>query len=420
MNRVPPAGTRFRLPAGVSFWVMAAAYLGLMLAASAPSPLYVVYQHRFGFSALTLTMIFGVYALVLLAALLTVGGLSDFVGRKPVLLASFALMVVSMLVFARASGVAWLYAARILQGIAAGSSLGAVSAALIDYASPRQLPLAALMTSLIPSIGLALGAAVAGGLVQFAPDPTVLVFVLLAIAFLATMVAIALAGETVPRRPVGWQELRPRVAVSRAVRAEFASLVPALVAPWAQMGFTLSLTTTLAAVWFGITDRFLEGLVVAAVCGFAAVATLATRRVPPPLAIAAGCAGLIAGAAITLVSLAGPWDVPFYLGSALTGLGAGTTLGAVMRALAVLPAPAERGEFFAAVYVVGYLAFSLPAVIAGIFVVHTGLLATTIGYGIGVSILSLAAIGYALRSLGRTRTGAARPEPAPATVVNGG
>ena len=420
MSSVPPAGTRFRLPAGVSFWVMAAAYLGLMLAASAPSPLYVVYQHRFGFSALTLTMIFGVYALVLLAALLTVGGLSDFVGRKPVLLASFALMVVSMLVFARASGVAWLYAARILQGIAAGSSLGAVSAALIDYASPRQLPLAALMTSLIPSVGLALGAAVAGGLVQFAPDPTVLVFVLLAIAFLATMVAIALAGETVPRRPVGWLALRPRVAVSRAVRAEFASLVPGLVAPWAQMGFTLSLTTTLAAVWFGITDRFLEGLVVAAVCGFAFVATLATRRVRPPLAIAAGCAGLIAGAAITLVSLAGPWDVPFYLGSALTGLGAGATLGAVMRALAVLPAPAERGEFFAAVYVVGYLAFSLPAVIAGIFVVHTGLLATTIGYGIGVSILSLAAIGYALRSLGRTRTGAARPEPAPATVVNGG
>ncbi|HEY7882407.1 MAG TPA: MFS transporter [Streptosporangiaceae bacterium] len=412
MSTTPPAAARFRLPAGVSFWVMATAYLGLMLAASAPSPLYVVYQHRFGFSALTLTMIFGVYALVLLAALLTVGGLSDFVGRKPVLLISLALMVVSMLVFARASGVAWLYAARILQGIAAGSSLGAVSAALIDYASPRQLPLAALMTSLIPSLGLALGAAVAGGLVQFAPDPTALVFVLLAIGFLAIMVAVALAGETVPRRPAGWRALRPRVAVSRAVRPEFASLVPGLIAPWAQVGFTLSLTTTLASVRFGITDRFLDGLVVAAVFGFAFVATLATRRVRPPRAIAAGCAGLIAGAAITLVSLAGPWDVPFYLGSVLTGLGAGATLGAVMRALAPLPAPAERGEFFAAVYVVGYLAFSLPAMIAGIFVVHAGLLATTVGYGIGVTVLSLAAIGSALRSAGRAEAGPAGPATA--------
>ena len=200
--------------------------------------------------------------------------------------------------------------------------------------------------------------------------------------------------------------------MSRAVRAEFTSLVPGLVAPWAQVGFTLSLTTTLATVRFGITDRFLDGLVVAAVCGFSFVATLATRRVRPPMAIAAGCAGLIAGAAITLVSLAGPWDVPFYLGSALTGLGVGATLGAVMRAMALLPAPAERGEFFAAVYVVGYLAFSLPAVIAGIFVVHAGLLATTVGYGIGVTVLALAAIGYALRSAGQARTGPAGQTPA--------
>jgi MFS family permease len=108
----------------------------------------------------------------------------------------------------------------------------------------------------------------------------------------------------------------------------------------------------------------------------------------------------------------GPWDVPFYLGSVLTGLGAGATLGAVMRALALLPAPAERGEFFAAVYVVGYLAFSLPAMIAGIFVVHAGLLATTVGYGIGVTVLSLAAIGSALRSASRAEAGPAGPAPA--------
>ena len=352
------------------------------------------------------------YFVTLSAFLILAGGLTDYYGRKRMFGIGLVAFAATSLLCGLAPTIEFLIVGRILQGIAAGSSLGAVSAALIDYASPRQLPLAALMTSLIPSLGLALGAAVAGGLVQFAPDPTVLVFVLLAIGFVACMVAIALAGETVPRRPAGWRALRPRVAVSRAVRPEFASLVPGLIAPWAQVGFTLSLTTTLASVRFGITDRFLDGLVVAAVCGFSFVATLATRRVRPPMAIAAGCAGLIAGAAITLVSLAGPWDVPFYLGSVLTGLGAGATLGAVMRAMALLPAPAERGEFFAAVYVVGYLAFSLPAVIAGIFVVHAGLLATTVGYGIGVTVLALAAIGYSLRSAGQARTGPAGQTPA--------
>jgi hypothetical protein len=336
------------------------------------------------------------------------------VGRKPVMLISFTLLVASMIVFARASGVGWLYAARILQGLAAGSSLGAVSAALIDFAGPRRMPLAALMNSLIPSLGLALGALVAGGLVQFAPEPRVLVFALLAVLFAATMAAMAIVPETAPRRAGARQSLLPNVAVSRSIRGEFTRAIPGLIAPWAQIGFTLSLTTSLASARFGITDHFLDGLVVAAVCGFSFVATVASRRVLPPRAAAAGCAGLIAGAAIPLVSLIGPWDVVFYAGSALTGLGAGATLGAIMRALSVLPSPAERGEFFAAVYVVGYLAFSVPAVIAGVFVVHAGLIPTTIGYGIGVSLLALVAIANAVRP------GSREPEgPGPLPVAAG-
>jgi MFS family permease len=416
MSSVPATGTRFRLPAGVSFWVMISAYLGLMLAASAPSPLYVVYQQRWHFSAITLTSIFGVYALVLLVALLTVGGLSDYVGRKPVLLFSFAVLVASMIVFARASGVGWLYAARILQGIAAGTAMGAVTAAMIDFASPRRQPLAALMTSIVPSVGLAAGAVVAGALVQFAPDPRVLVYVLLAIVFGLVMVTMAASAETAPRRPGGWSSLAPRVRVGREIRGAFTASLPGLCAPWAQVGFALSLTTTLAADQFGITDRFADGLVVAAVCGFAFAGTVLTRTVAVPRATVAGSAGLIAGSALTLVSLIGPWDAAFYLGSALTGLGVGITLGAVMRALSGLPAPADRGEFFAAVYVVGYLAFSLPAVIAGVFVVHAGLVATTVGYGIGVSALALfSAVAVAVARTARRSRPVPVPEPAAAS-----
>jgi MFS family permease len=388
--------TRAKLPAGASLGVLVAAYLGLMLAASAPSPLYVVYQERWHFSAITLTTVFGVYALVLLLALLTVGGLSDYVGRKPVLLAALALLAASMIVFARADGVAWLYAARVLQGVAAGSALGAVSAGIVDFAGPRT-SLAALLNSVIPMLGLALGALVAGGLVQYAPDPRTLVFLVLAAAVAAVMIALVAVPETAPRRPGARASLTPRVRVAAPVRGAFARSVPGLVAPWAQVGFTLSLATTLAAVEFRITSDFLQGLAVAAVCGSAFAATLLTRALPPPRATVAGAAGLIAGAAVTLASLAGPWDAAFYAGSVLTGLGAGATLGAVMRALGGLPAPQDRGEFFAAVYIVGYLAFSVPAIVAGVFVVHAGLVPATIGYGIGVSVLALVAMYAALR-----------------------
>jgi MFS family permease len=392
-----PAATRFRLSAGVSFWVMIVAYLGLMFAASAPSPLYVVYQARWHFSAITLTSIFGVYALALLLTLLTVGGLSDFIGRKPVLLAGFTALVASMVVFAHADGVGWLYLGRVLQGLAAGSSLGALSAGLIDFAGPRHQRFAGLVNSLVPSLGLALGALGAGGLVQFAPAPTVLVFVLLAALFAVVLVAVAAGPETERRRGGAVRSLTPRMRVPKRLRPEFIRTVPALMATWAQVGLTLSLTTTLAAVKFGLTDHFLGALVVAAVCGSAFLGTVVMRNASARRGTVFGGVALIIGTGIILVSLIGPSTIAFYAGSALAGLGLGSTMGAAMRTLSLLPAHSERGEFFASVYVVGYLAFSVPAIIAGIFVVHAGLVATTVGYEAGIGLLALAALVSVLR-----------------------
>jgi MFS family permease len=80
-----------------SFWLLATLLALLSAASSTPSPLYAVYAARWHFSSITLTAIFGVYALALLAALLTTGRLSDHLGRRPVvLLALFVLALASM------------------------------------------------------------------------------------------------------------------------------------------------------------------------------------------------------------------------------------------------------------------------------------------------------------------------------------
>src|SRR5207248_3538921 len=118
---------------------MAGVLGALLFASSVPSPLYVVYQREWGFSAITLTSVFAVYALALLGALLVVGSISDHVGRRPTLLAALAVEIVAMLAFAGASGVRWLLVARILQGVATGTALGAISAALLDL-QPRAKP----------------------------------------------------------------------------------------------------------------------------------------------------------------------------------------------------------------------------------------------------------------------------------------
>ena len=119
-----PSQPRRRFRRG-PFWIVTATLALFLFGASAPSPLYVVYQQRFGFSATTLTAIFAVYALALLITLIPAGALSDQVGRRPVILAAVTLQVAAMVLFLLANGTAALFTARIVQGIATGAATGA-------------------------------------------------------------------------------------------------------------------------------------------------------------------------------------------------------------------------------------------------------------------------------------------------------
>src|SRR3954453_5816118 len=124
-----PAVRRRRLSRPVAFAAIAAIFVTFTAASAAPSPLYVVYQHLWGFSATTLTVIFAVYVVGLIGALLVLGALSDHIGRRPVLAAAIALEIVSLALFLTAGDVAVLLAARLLQGIATGAAMTTLSAA---------------------------------------------------------------------------------------------------------------------------------------------------------------------------------------------------------------------------------------------------------------------------------------------------
>ena len=173
--------------------------MALLFASAVPSPLYVVYQDEWGFSSITLTSVFAVYAIALLAALLVFGSISDHIGRRPTLIAALALEIVAMVAFAGAEGVGWLFVARTLQGIATGTAMGAISAALLDLQPSNRPALGALMGAVSPLTGLALGALAAGLLVDYGPDPTRFVFWLLIAGFVVALLAVFAIPETVVR-----------------------------------------------------------------------------------------------------------------------------------------------------------------------------------------------------------------------------
>src|SRR6185312_3970235 len=120
------------LPPAAAFWLVAGAWFLLLFAAAAPSPLYGVYQAHWRFSAITLTAVFGVYALGLLVALLVFGSVSDYLGRRRVISVAMAAGAGACGLFLAAHGVGLLFAARALTGAAVGLAASAAGAALID------------------------------------------------------------------------------------------------------------------------------------------------------------------------------------------------------------------------------------------------------------------------------------------------
>ena len=185
-------------PAG--FWLVGLCVVTILAASSAPSPLYPVYADRFGLSPALVTAVFAVYAVALLTALLTVGGLSDHVGRRPMLLAALGLEAVSLIVLALADGAGDLIVGRIVQGVATGAFTGVASAALVDL-QPVGTQLGALVNSAGATVGLAVGALGSGTLVQLAPLPTELVYLVLLVLMIVLAGLLWRLPETAERRP---------------------------------------------------------------------------------------------------------------------------------------------------------------------------------------------------------------------------
>jgi MFS family permease len=423
LGRSPAAGSGTaagrRLGGSTSFWLLGVLLGFVLFAASAPSPLYPVYQARWHFSAVTLTWVFAVYAFALLATLLTAGSISDHIGRRPALLASLLLDAVAMLVFVGAHGVGWLIAARIVQGVATGVATGTLSAALIDTQPPDRPGLGPLMSSAAPSIGLAAGALGAGAAVQYGPAPRQLIFWLLAAVFLIGALAVLAVPETVPYRPDWATLLRPRIGVPAAARGRFLTITPNIVATWALSGLYLSLGPSTWILLRHNPNRLLSGLPIVALTAAGAVFAVLLRHWSAAALLLAGSGALIMGVAVTLAGLVATSPALFLLGSALAGAGFGPAFTGAFRTLTPLAPPSERAALLTALYVVCYLAFSVPAVGAGFAVTHFGLRHTADWYAAGVIVLAAtatAAFAAQQRRLTRPAAGAPSgwPTPTPA------
>ncbi|MFJ8009990.1 MFS transporter [Streptomyces fagopyri] len=372
-----------------AFHLLASIVISFLAASSAPTPLYAVYQAEWGFTPVTTTLVFGVYAIAVLVSLLVLGRLSDHLGRRPVLLAALAAQAAAMVVFATAQGVPELMTGRVIQGLSTGAALGAVGAGMLDIDKPR----GTVANSFAPGLGTATGSLASAFLVQYLPAPTHLVYLALLAVLALQAVGVTFMRETLPPTPGALATLIPDVKLPRTVRRAVLNAAPVLVAVWALAGFYASLGPALVRSLTHSTSAVYGGLALFVLAGVAAAATLVFRAAPARGVMLTGIATLVAGVALTLVAVETGSSAVFFCGSAVAGVGFGSGFQGGIRTVLPLTAAHERSGVLSLLYVVSYLGMGVPSVIAGYLVVHAGgLLATAREYGAAVIALALLAL----------------------------
>jgi hypothetical protein len=380
------------LPRAAAFWLVAGVLFLLFFAAAAPSPLYGVYQSRWRFSTTTLTAVFAAYAVALLVTLLVIGRVSDYLGRRRVILAGLAMAAGACGLFLAADGVGLLFAARVLHGAAVGTATSALGAALIDL-QPQGSRRAPVITNAAAMLGLAVGGLGTSALVQYGPAPTHLIWWLLLGVDLVAAGGVLAMPETTPGRPGVLASLRLRVAVPRQARGTFARALPCLIAVWMISGFYLSLGPSLAAQVLRSPDLLWGGLVIFLLNGIGTAAAVAAKRASGSAAMLAGCLALLAGTAVTLTSIQMASGVALLVGTAVAGAGFGTGMLGVFGTISAQAAPGERASLIAAYFIASYTAFSIPVVAAGVATSHVGLHRSALAYCAAIAALAAAAAG---------------------------
>jgi hypothetical protein len=381
----PPPST---LSCYVTTITAVAAAITFSACGAAPTPLYHEYQEHFGLTPFTITIIFAAYVLSLLLALLTVGSLSDYIGRRPAILAALLVNAAAMIIFMMAGSAAALVAARAIQGFANGLAITTLAATILDTDEER----APVLNSVTAFAGMSAGTLGAGALVTFAPAPEQLVFIVLLLLSFVEAAILWFMPETATLKPGALASLVPHVGIPLAARSTFAAVTPVNIASWSLGGFYFSLMPSVVRAATGATLPIIGGLVVAALTVSGAVAVVILRKLHAETILVIGIITLTLGVLITLGGIQFQNVIVMLLGTLVGGIGFGTVFSGTLRIVIAYAAPDERAGLLSAYFVEGYLAFSIPALAAGFLAPVVGLTRTADFYGIGVILLAISSL----------------------------
>jgi MFS family permease len=383
------------VPRQIAFWLIALVLTITMLGTTLPTPLYVIYQAQWRFSAAIVTVTFAVYAAGVLATLLLAGRASDQAGRRPVLAAALGCSALSTVVFILAPNVGVLFAGRILSGLSAGMMTGTATAALTELIPASASRRASLVATAANMGGLGLGPLIAGLFAQYAPQPTVLVFEVYLAVLAAAGLCLLLVPETVsPRqRPV----LRfAGLSIPEQGRSEFIAAGAAAFAAFSLLGLFSALAPTFLGNVLHEHSHAVQGAVVFGLLAAGTVTQLLLARFASRRVMMAGLGLFLAGLALIVAALSQADMALFLAGTVVGGMAVGAIFLGSLATVNRLAPPGQRGQVISTYFVLCYCGLIIP-------VIGIGVASEFIGDFQPVLALSIALAAVCLFSLHRIR-----------------
>lgn len=385
---------------GVGFWIVAVAFVTAMAFSTLPSPLYPLYQQRNGFSTLIVTVVFAVYAVGVVISLLLAGHISDWLGRKKVLIPALAFELLAAVLFLTSTSLPVLLSARFITGLGIGI-LTATATAYLHELHAQHRPGATShrfdTVSTVANIGgLGIGPLISGVLAQWVVSPLRTPYVLFAILLVVVIVAVAFVPETTIILSSRTSYRPQRISASHGDRAGYIVAATTGFASFAVIGLFTSVASGFVAGTLHHPSRALSGLILFLVFGAAALSGTATSRMSAPAKMRFGLAAMATGMITLVVGTLGTNLVMFLLGGIVAGIGAGVLFKSAVSTVAAMAAPAARSEALAGLFFVSYLGLSIPALGIGI-ATQSVALSTAITWLVGIVLAVLAGVAWSTK-----------------------
>lgn len=373
------------------FWVIAAAFLVMMAFSSVPTPLYAIYQARDGFPTYIVTVIFAAYAVGVMLSLYLVGHVSDWVGRRRIVLAAILVNILSAIVFLFWPEVAGLIVARFINGVAIGALTATATAHLAELRAvsrpdePRTR--SAVISGVVNIGGLGLGPLVGGALAQFVSGPLTVPYVIFLVLLVISAIAVAFVPETVDLSGERRAYRPQRVSLPAGAGPAFFAAGAGVFSAFSIFGLFMSLAPSFLSGTLHETSRLVSGLVPFAVFGSAALAQVVFSRLVLRTQLVLSFVFMLSGIALLATSVLVVNLPAFVVAGVLAGAGVGLQFRSSVGVAASLAAPGARGEVLAAIFLIAYAGLAVPVLLVGVALAFLPSTTVLVGFSVVVALL---------------------------------